>query len=163
MRSRAIVLDSFHMERPIRLDRLAEELRVPRVTAWRWHVHGDVQGDNQRSGRGKGIRLSRDEALEFCAIALLRTARVPMPRVRAIVEQLRAEGKRGAAFLKAGAGPGGSAALDGRGPNVPLFELAGGQGVLFPKLDLRTVEGRINRLLDKLEAEAAAAEKAGSA
>ncbi len=140
------------MQRPIRLDRLAAELRVDYVTAWRWHTSGLVRGDNQRSGRGKGIRLSRDEALEFCALALLRTARVPLPQLRSMAKHLRTEGKHGAAFLKAGAGADRSAALDGRGPTAPLFEL-GGQGVLFPKLDLRTIETRINRLLDKLETE----------
>ena len=71
---------------------------------------------------------------------------------------LRAEGKHGAAFLKAGAGADGNAALDGRGPTAPLFELTG-QGVLFPRIDLRTIEGRINRLLDRIEAEDRSAAK----
>lgn len=128
--------------RSIRLDRLAEELRVPRVTAWRWHVNGHVGGENRGSGRGKGIRLSRAEAFEFCAIALLRTAGVPWFRVRSIVRQMRAEGVSGAEFF----GPRG----------LPIAAAIGGQAVLCPKPDLGAVAALAGRVIDDVEAEAAA-------
>src|SRR2546425_475542 len=86
----------------IRLKRLAEVIGLDVRTAQRWAAEGAIRGTNLGRGRGNGVVLDREQALEACAVMLLRRAGVPMQRIRETVRQMRREGRAGRDFLAVG-------------------------------------------------------------
>src|SRR5437867_3404289 len=98
----------------IRLHRLAEVIGLEVRTAQRWATEGVIRGKNLGRGRGNGVVLNREQALEACAVMLLRRAGVPMQRIRQVVRKMQREGRRGKDFLAVGAA-GHVLLLDGAG------------------------------------------------
>jgi len=135
----------------IRLSRLAEAAGIKPRTVARWAEDGIIRGRNLGRGRDRGIRFTREQAIEVCAVLLLRRAGVPLQRLRATVRTLQSGGKHGQDFLAVGAS-GRTVLLDGRGDSFPLADSTG-QTFLPLVLDLRTMRGRIERLVERLEQE----------
>jgi len=137
----------------ISLRTLAASIGFGERTAIRWFEAGVIRGTNHGRGRGNGVTLTRDQAIEAAAVMLLRRAGVPLSDIRAIARGLRQAGGKGPAFLALGAN-GRTALFDGAGDDMPLRD-GRGQGVLFAQLDLRRLRGDISQLVDQLEKEAA--------
>lgn len=133
----------------IQLAELTRAIGVDQGTANRWAAEGIITTRNTGRGRGHGNSLTRGAALEFCALAALRRAGVPLGDLRRIAQRLRQEGRDGPAFLALGA-DGRTLLLDGAGDDVPLRDVTG-QGQLFAHLDLRRLRDDITRLVNQLE------------
>jgi hypothetical protein len=134
----------------IRLSALAWAAGIESRTVARWAASGVIRGTNRGRGRNRGIVFTRDEALEVCAVVILRAAGVPLQRLRGVIRELRASGKGGRDFLAVGAN-GRTVLLDGAGDTAPLRDPRSGQGFLPLVLDLRTMRATIERLVDELE------------
>ena len=135
----------------IRLSRLAEAAGIKPGKVTRWAAAGIVRGRNLGRGCDRGIRFTRGEAIEVCAVLLLRRAGVPLQRLRATARTLQSGGKRGRDLLAVGAS-GRTVLLDRRGDSFPLADSTG-QTFLPLVLDLRMMRTEIERLVDRLEDE----------
>jgi hypothetical protein len=140
------------MQQKVRLETVARALALEHATALRWVNRGLVQTDEApRSGKGNATRLTRDQALELIALAMLRRFGAPMQQIVPIVKKMRREGKHGRDFFKLGADPH-VALQDGHGPGVPMRDPRTGQLQLFASLDLRELEPKLVAWLDDMMA-----------
>lgn len=135
----------------IRLDALARRLGMDPNTAAAWRKRGMIESTNLGRGRGRGAFLSREQAIEVVALAMLRRAGVPSIRLAEVVRALRVRGKHGADFLALGSF-GKTILLDGVAPTAPLADPRTGQAYLGIVLDLRPMRETIDRVIRELEA-----------
>lgn len=132
----------------IKLRALAEAAGVDPTAIWRWSKAGLVHGKQRGVGRGNGLHLSREQAIEALAVAVLRRTGVPMQRIAPVVRELYGKGKRGAKLLALGVA-GRTVLVDGAGDSVPLRDKRG-QYFLPLFLDLRRTRGDIEKIVDEL-------------
>ena len=134
----------------IRLNTVCSALALEHVTVLRWVERGVIATVGKpKPGPGNATMLTRDQALELVAVAMLRRHGAPMQQVLPIVRKMRREGKHGRDFFKLGADPH-VALQDGHGPGVPMRDPRTGQLQLFASLDLREIEPKLVAWLDEL-------------
>jgi hypothetical protein len=136
----------------IRLRKLAKVIGLDVRTAQRWASDGIIRGRNLGRGRGNGVVLNREQAVEACAVMLLRRAGISMQRIRGVVREMQHEGRTGNDFLAVGAA-GRVLLLDGAGEAFPLRDPKTRQTFLPFVFDLRRMRDGIEHVLDELERE----------